>query len=416
MTHKEAELKITEAQSKRHALIAQAKALNTKAEAEKRDMTADEKDQFTGLMNEVDVMALRINDMPHGHIEIPIGGGYRGDIKSGEVRTLTNGQRFADTVKSNPEDRDLSLGKFFRGMVSGDWSGASSEQRAMAEGTVAGGGIMVPTFLSASVIDAARNAACIMRAGAQTIPMDSSTLKMARVASGPTAAWRAESAAIPTSDLAFEAVTFTAHTLGALCKLSIELFEDAANADAVIIRALGQALGLELDRAALRGLGSSDEPTGILHTANVQTTAVDAVVSHGVFSQAIQKIALENGMANAAIFSPRTAGDLDRLVDLEGRPLQPFPSFLSLNKFATNQIPSNLGVGTNESEIYVGDFTQCLVGMRTQLVVEASREAGNGTGSAFSNMEVWIRAYLRADIQLARPKHFCTLTGIKPVA
>lgn len=61
----------------------------------------------------------------------------------------------------------------------------------------------------------------------------------------------------------------------------------------------------------------------------------------------------------------------------------------------------------------MGDFSQLLVGMRTELTIEASRVAADTTSSAFSNLQVWIRAYLRADANVMQPSFFSVLTGIK---
>ena len=72
----------------------------------------------------------------------------------------------------------------------------------------------------------------------------------------------------------------------------------------------------------------------------------------------------------------------------------------------------NLGVGTNESEAYIGDFSQVLVGMRSDLVIEASREATIGSDNAWAQLQVHIRAYLRADVALLHPEHFVVLSGI----
>ena len=53
-----------------------------------------------------------------------------------------------------------------------------------------------------------------------------------------------------------------------------------------------------------------------------------------------------------------------------------------------------------------------MIGVRTGMVMEISRVAADSTGSAFTNTQVWIRAYLRADVQLAHPLAFNVLTGI----
>ena len=80
----------------------------------------------------------------------------------------------------------------------------------------------------------------------------------------------------------------------------------------------------------------------------------------------------------------------------------------------TNQIPNNLthGSANTASDAFVGQFDQCMIGMRTGLVMEVSRVAADSTGSAFANTQLWVRAYLRADVQLAHPLAFNVLTGI----
>jgi hypothetical protein len=46
-------------------------------------------------------------------------------------------------------------------------------------------------------------------------------------------------------------------------------------------------------------------------------------------------------------------------------------------------------------------------------VLEISRTATMGATSMFSTLQVAIRAYLRADVQLARPAAFAVVTGIR---
>ena len=85
-----------------------------------------------------------------------------------------------------------------------------------------------------------------------------------------------------------------------------------------------------------------------------------------------------------------------------------------MRKYTSNQVPNNLTVGSAStcSDAFVGQFDQCLIGMRTNMVMEISRVAADSSGSSFANCEVWLRAYLRADVQLAHPKAFNVLTGI----
>ena len=101
------------------------------------------------------------------------------------------------------------MGKLIRGYVTGDWIGASLEQKAMGSSPLSSGGMMIPTPLAADVIDLARNQTRVLQAGAITVPMTSATLKYARLSQDVSTAWTAEAANIALSSAAFDAVTFT---------------------------------------------------------------------------------------------------------------------------------------------------------------------------------------------------------------
>src|SRR5262249_16639605 len=114
------------------------------------------------------------------------------------------------------------------------------------------------------------------------------------------------------------------------------------------------------------------------------------------------------------LYSARTAGELDNLQDTLHQPLRQPDLVAAARKFVTNQIPNNLtkGGANTASDAFIGQFDQCMIGMRTGMVMEISRVAADSTGSAFTNTQVWIRAYLRADVQLAHPNAFNVLNGI----
>jgi len=350
------------------------------------------------------------------------------DTRTGQsIRVLKPEDKLADLVQT---EEPLSIGKTFRGMVTGSWDGAQAEKKAiMDEGTPSSGGTLLPSPLSATIIDKVRNAAVVSRAGAITVPMSSSTLAIGRVTGDPTAAWNAENGTITASDLSFDRVTFTAHTLAAIATMSVELFEDASNLDALIPEVLGKVLALELDRACLRGTGVAPQPKGILNQTGVTIDSTTFGANGSVISSAAPTWAVAwdwlakqisaiwgvNENPNAAIYSARTAGELDLLRSTTGEVLPPPGSVAGVQRLFTNAIPNNLTVGTNSdcSEAYVGDFTLGMIGMRQEVVVEVSRTAAVGATSMFGTMGVAIRAYLRGDFQLARPGAFRVVTGIR---
>jgi HK97 family phage major capsid protein len=332
-------------------------------------------------------------------------------------------QRCIDAVRNwrgvpyaGESDR-LSLGAVIRGLAFGDRRSLSPlEHRVMSEGTDAAGGFTVPDVLGAQFFDRARNAMVAIKAGAQTVPMSSDTLSIARLASGPSLAWKAENASITAGDLTLERVQFVAKALPILVKLSVELSEDSVNVEQIIERELSAALAGELDRVALRGSGSSNEPTGIRSQSGVtvQNLATNGATpaDFDFLLDAGFAVAQDNWTPSARIYSARTAKTLAKLKDTTGQPLRAPEALAAWPELVTNAIPVNLTIGTSTdcSEAYVGDFRELLVGVRTSFRLEVSRVAG----SAFENLQIYVRAYLRADVQLAHPKAFTVVTGIRP--
>jgi HK97 family phage major capsid protein len=369
---------------------------------------------------------------------VPVMGGVRApvsewaDPRTGEpIAVLKPEDRMTDIVDRSTYDEPLSLGKAVRGIATGRWNGAERELQAMTEGSLGGGGYLLPSPLSAQVIDNVRNAAVLVRAGAVTVPMDSHTLGIARIAptGDPSAAWHTENAAITASDMSFEKVTFTAQTLASIVSMSVELFEDCSNLDLIVANTFGKVLGLELDRAGLRGTGTAPEPRGVrnqsgvtvdstifgIDGAAISTTTPTGAVAWDWVSKQISALWGVNENPNAAIYSARTAGELDLLRASTGEVLPPPGSVAQLQRLFTNSIPNNLTQGGSSdcSEAYVGDFTLAMIGMRREVVLEVSRSANVGATSMFSTLGVGIRAYLRADFQLARPGAFRVVTGIR---
>lgn len=205
----------------------------------------------------------------------------------------------------------------------------------------------------------------------------------------------------------------------ALCSASVELVEDCTNLDSLLQDSLSKVLALELDRACLRGDGTASMPMGVRNNPGIQYFNVGTngvLLANGWYpaiSNGVLALLNKNIEAKTLIVPPRSWSQIDQTVDTLGQPLRPPPSFLALQKLVTNQIPINLTHGSSNvaSEAYIGDFTKMLVGMRTELRIEVTRAGGGSTGSAFQNLQTWIRAYLRADVVLSHQEAFYVIDG-----
>jgi HK97 family phage major capsid protein len=306
----------------------------------------------------------------------------------------------------------MRLGALVAAHVTGNRAILSDlERRALAEGTDSTGGFTVPEIVASRFIDRVRAAVVVMKAGAQTVPMTSDTLHLARVAqpgiflpgaptvNAATGGWKLENDLIDEAELLLERVTFTARTLPLLLKMSVELFEDSTNISEIVEQEMAASTALELDRVALVGSGTPPEPRGIKNTPGVLTGTVPATPANWDWLvDEVAKLWGQNEEPNAMITNTVLAVAMAKFKDSAGQPLTRATVLDNIRLFRT------AAAGTNA---FLGDFSQLLIGMRTSFRIETSRE---GAG-AFERLQVAVRSYLRADVQVARPKAFNVLTS-----
>lgn len=310
-------------------------------------------------------------------------------------------------TRSNDAYEGLSAGRLLRAMVTGATTDA--ERRALAEGSDSAGGYTVPKTLSAQLIDNLRAASVCVRAGAQTVPLDSNKHSIAKVVADAVPAWRAENAALNESAPTFGQILFEPKSLAVLVKVSRELLDDSLNVGTALPAVLTAALAKELDRVALIGSGTAPEPRGITNTSGIGTTALGAALtSYAPLLVARTGLLTANvGEPTAVIMHPRDEGTLSGLTDTTDQPLALPPRLVGLPMLTTTQIPTDGGAGDDESKIIVGDFRKLLIGMREEIRVEILRER------YADNHQVAFIAHMRADIAVQHAAAFHVVTGVQ---
>jgi len=331
------------------------------------------------------------------------------DARTGKpVRVLAPTEKLA---RPSTDGEQLGFGRYCRAMVLGAKDDA--EKRALLEGTDSAGGYTVPTFLAANIIDNIRAQAVCVKAGARTVPMPSPTFNIAKVTGDPQASWRGEGDPLASDDAVFGRVQFIARALSCVVKVSRELLEDSANLDQLLPGVFAKAIALEVDRVALVGSGTPPEPQGL---SNAGLGSVDlagaGLDSYDPVIDAIQLLRAANaGEPTAAIMNPRTLTTFDKLKDNTNQPLRRPPSIERLPFLSTTQIPINLPTGspvTNDgSLIFVGDFAQMLLGVRTELRIEVLRERYMADEGMYAFL-----CWFRGDVQLAHDESFAIVEGV----
>ena len=379
--------------------------------SEKR--AAEIETKFDELMNERDELSDRLSKMrrpeyPDGRGSMVDDEGEVWDRGAAKPFGLAPEQRMLEWAAGRQLDpyRGLSAGAYLRAMVVG--AKTETERRALAEGTDSAGGFTVPAVVSAELIDNLRAASVAVRAGARTVPLTSATNTIAAVASDPTPAWRSENAAIAESDPTFRAVTFTPRSLAVLVKVSRELIEDSLNLETELPRLLSAALATELDRVALLGTGTAPQPRGIANTSGIGTAALSAGLTAyaPILAGRTAVLTANAGPVTGIILHPRDEGTLAGLTDTTGQPLMAPAALNAVPMLTTTAIPVDGGSGSNESTIILGNFAHLILGIRTGLRVELLRETFAG------NHQYGFVAHLRADVAVAHPGAFYTVTAI----
>lgn len=312
---------------------------------------------------------------------------------------------------------DFSVGKILRARILGDLKGLNDfETKAAGEGIGSAGGWMISEMVSAKIIDLARNLACVQKAGAVTMPMESPELRLVKLAGDPTAYFVAEHGEVQESDWSLEPINLKAMTVAVLVRASLEILEDAANSGNQLSQAMAAAIALAVDRVALTGNGTT-EPRGLDLCDKVNQISMGvngaALTDYDKFSEAIEDVADHNGEAGAVIFAPRTFYTLDRLkAATTNQPLIPPQSFIDLKKYVTNQIgiADKQGTCLTASKAFIGDFKQILYGIRKNIEVEITKQGGEKT---FAKCEALIRCRMRFDVAVLRENHFTKISGIK---
>lgn len=267
-------------------------------------------------------------------------------------------------------------------------------QRDLTVGTATAGGHTVSTdLLAGSFIDILRNAQVINALGAQYLTGLIGNIAIPRQTGGATAYWVGESGSPTESAQAFDQVTMSPKTVGAMTDISRKLLlQSSIDVEAFVQRDLATALGLAIQSAAILG-GGSNEPTGILSTSGIGDVAGG---TNGLAPTWAHIVELETdvSVANADVgtlgylTNAKVRGKLKTTSKVSGQNGFVWDAGdLPLNGYraaVTNAVPSNLDKGTSTdvcSAIIFGNFADLIIGMwgGLDLTVDPYSNSTSGT-------------------------------------
>jgi HK97 family phage major capsid protein len=388
--------------------------------------------EFRGYVDEQISATNRRMDNIQAILERPGLPGTRGgsvlNMALDNKQLLRPDQKISDVVREELPDgikaNEIDLARVFKGIGTGNWKGAEAERRIMTlkslgESPDSAGGYVLPDLVGATIYDLARPVSTFIRAGALTMPITDGRYALPKLTQDPSGVWKNENSPGTFSDMLFGRTNINPRTLVVLVRASVELFEDAPALAGFINATFANAIASEIDRVAYLGNGAS-EPLGLWNAPGVNSVAGGGdLATYDKFLDAAQSIYEANYPGEysglSVIMPPRTKTALAKIVtgiNGDKTSLVPPREFQDMKKFATTQASVKLGASADESMVMVGDFTQAVLVVRTGVTIEATRVGAQGTNSAFTDLQVWLRAYVRVDTAAIRPAFFSKITGV----
>ena len=217
---------------------------------------------------------------------------------------------------SKKEQRNYSLAKGIKAMISGNWDGAELEKEAseeiakrsgknargifvpsdanfykrdLTQGTASAGGNTVATdLLAGSYVDALRARSLVRSAGATVLSGLVGDVAIPATNAVTTAYWVAENSAATEGAPTFRQITMNPKTVSAYVDVSRHLLHQSAVAIESILRQdLINGLATAVDKGALQGSGSSNQPTGILNQSGIGSVAIGTNGGAGTYTSVV---------------------------------------------------------------------------------------------------------------------------------
>ena len=281
------------------------------------------------------------------------------------------------------------------------------------------GGFIVPNqVMSAQIIPLLQAAVTVYEAGTVRMGgLTGSPVQIPKITGATTAYWLGEVEAVTSGDMTFGQIDLYPHDVFALCTLSNRLIElGAPGAEQLVRSQLARDIGLKIDAAVYQGTGAAGQPTGILNTSGVNTTAsVGALNTAGSYAKmmTMENELLKDNAQTVGEFvwalSPTNFQNLRQQEDLVVSSVNVQPKnrpFIDAGKIerilghryvVTTQMP--------DTKIILGAFAASMVAEWGTMVLAASRE-----GTNFTKRQTQILAGMTVDVGVRYPEAFCVGT------
>lgn len=343
---------------------------------------------------------------------------------------------------TTPEDevRGLMAGRFMRAVCAGkgdpekaakfankEW-GDSEVTKALEASDAAAGGVLIPPGWSSDLIELLRERAVVRRMNPTVVPMPNGSMQFPKLTGGATAGYIGESYNAPVTEQTFGQINLVWKKLACLIPISNDLLKfSSVAADSVVRDDAVAAMGIREDQAFLRSDGSAFAPKGLLYhcpAANKFDANGTVNLANVTTDLATMILTLRSGNCRFIrpgwIMAPRSELYLMTVRDANGN--FAFRDEMLTGRLwgwpyaSTTEVPINLGTGVDESEIYLVDFADVVLGEANTIMVSASDVAayhdGTSVQAAFSLDQTVMRLIAHHDMNVRHDESLCVMEAV----
>lgn len=364
------------------------------------------------------------------------------DLKQENQQLLANMKASARAEKAEKPAMGLMAARFMRAIAAGkgdcsraarfahrEWGEDGEIMKALEASDAAGGGVLIPTEWSGEVIELLKEATIFRSLNPRVVPMPTGALQMSKLTGGATASYIGESQNLPVSEQTFGQINLTWKKLAVLVPVSNDLLRfNTEGADVIVRDDTVSAMATREDQAFLRDDGTQFTPKGIRNwvpAANSFAANATVNLANVTSDLAAQILLLRESHVRfirpAWLMAPRTEFYLLQVRDANGnfayRDEMLRGTLWGMPYGSTTEIPTNLGSGSDESEIMLCDFADILLGESNTLEIMASDVAayfdGSAVQAAFSLDQTVLRIIAHHDLAVRHEESLSLMTGVK---
>lgn len=405
---------IHQIKEQRALAVAEMRGMVEKAQAEKRNLSADEAVKFDTLKTKItdlesqEARASFMADAERRMMGAPVDkaqADLEGSVSLLEVlQAGMEGRSLTGAAAEYSKETERRTGRKASGVFV---PLAALEKRV---NTTATAGQLVGTDHRADqYIEPFRNKLLARKLGARVLSGLTGNVDIPAYGSGTSAGWVAENTALTLSNMTFAPKTLTPKHVGALSEMSRQLIQQSSPSIEQLLRDdMAFMLAQAIDHAMIQGGGAS-EPTGILSGTGIQTASLSTLNWAGILTM-MENIELANASANAWLTSPQVAAKLRgtlKSTTAGSEYLAEMGMMGDLSVNSTNQVPLKPGT-PNTGRLILGDFTQVMLGIWSELDILVNPY----DSTAYARGGVLVRAMATCDIILRHPTAFVVADDI----